>query len=55
MSRITDLIATTEIARHCTDPQCRKCRARSHWYRRKAWRTAQTPVRKSNGKGVMPR
>ena len=24
MSRITDLIAATEIARHCTDSQCRQ-------------------------------
>jgi len=57
VSRITDLnAAAAEIARHCADPRCRKCRARSHWYRRKAWRTGQTPAaRKSNGKDVMPR
>jgi hypothetical protein len=55
MSRITDLTAAAEIARHCTDPRCRKCRVRSHWHRRKAWQTGQTPARKSNGKDVMPR
>ena len=48
MSRMSDLIAVAEIARHCTDPRCRKCHARSHWYRRKAWRTGKTPSRKSN-------
>ena len=26
-------------APHCTEKGCRKCIARSHWKRRKAWRT----------------
>jgi hypothetical protein len=25
------------VARHCEDIDCRKCRARFRWYRRKAW------------------
>ena len=54
MSRITNLITAAEIARHCTDPRCRKCRARSHWYRRKAWRTGKAPARESTRKEVMP-
>ena len=49
MSRISDLIAVTEIARHCTDPQCGKCRARARWYRRKARSSGKT-ARKGNGR-----
>ena len=59
MSRITDLASTTPIAysdllsaetiaRHCTDPQCRKCRARARWNRRKAWRSRKEPIRRKN-------
>ena len=47
MSRMSDLIAVAEIARHCTDPQCGKCRARARWYRRKAQRSEKT-ARKNN-------
>ena len=54
MSRITDLIAAAEIACHCTDPRCRKCRARSQWYRRKAWRSGKSPARENIRKEVMP-
>lgn len=54
MSRITELIAVTEITRHCTDPQCSKCRARSRWYRRKARDSKKTPVLKKTRKEVMP-
>ena len=54
MSRITDLITAAEITRHCADPRCRKCRARSQWYRRKAWRTGKVPARESTRKEVMP-
>lgn len=54
MSRISDITAATEITRHCTDPRCRKCRARSRWQRRKAWRTGQSPARKSTRTEVMP-
>jgi hypothetical protein len=54
VSRISDLIAATEIARHCLDPQCGKCQARARWYRRKARRHGKAPARKSNRKEVMP-
>jgi hypothetical protein len=35
MSRMTDLSAAVVIpaARHCAEPGCRKCRARSRWLR----------------------
>jgi hypothetical protein len=36
--------------RHCTDPQCRKCRARGRWNRRKAWRGRKSPVRRTAGR-----
>jgi hypothetical protein len=48
MSRINDLLAAEYIGRHCTNPECRKCRARAHWYRRKAWRSGKKPVRIKN-------
>jgi hypothetical protein len=47
MSRMTDLSAAVVIpaARHCTEPGCRKCRARSRWLRRRAWRARKSPNR----------
>jgi hypothetical protein len=41
MSRITDLTVTVLVSdrRHCTEPGCEKCRARSRWMRRRAWRS----------------
>jgi hypothetical protein len=54
VSRITDLLATGYIARHCTDPHCAKCIARARWYRRKGWQTGKAPARKNNRKEVMP-
>ncbi len=46
MSRITDLSAAVVVsARHCTELGCRKCRARSRWLRRKAWRSRKSPNR----------
>lgn len=49
MSRITDLIAIEYIARnHCTNPTCQKCSARVRWFRRKAWRSGKSLVRKNN-------
>lgn len=47
MSRISDLIAAAEAARHCTDRQCGKCRARSRWYRRKSRKSGKTLARKT--------
>jgi hypothetical protein len=46
VNRVNDLLATEYLARHCTEPQCRKCSARVRWYRRKARRS--TKLRKSN-------
>jgi hypothetical protein len=46
MTRITDLTAAVIVtARHCTEPGCQKCRARSQWRRRKAWRSRKSPTR----------
>jgi hypothetical protein len=47
MSRTTDLSAAVVIpaARHCAEPGCRKCRARSRWLRRRAWRSRKSPNR----------
>ena len=47
MSRITDLTAAVVIpaARHCAEPGCRKCHARSRWLRRRAWRSCKSPTR----------
>jgi hypothetical protein len=39
------------VPRHCELPDCRKCRARFLWYRRKAWQ-ASKPTRKTKGKEV---
>jgi hypothetical protein len=37
------MIPASEIiacaSRHCTEPGCRKCAARSRWHRRRQWRT----------------
>jgi hypothetical protein len=43
MSRITDLAAIAIIARHCTEPGCGKCAARSRWSRRKGRRPGNNP------------
>jgi hypothetical protein len=50
VSRITDLLASGYIARHCTDPYCGKCIARARWYRRKARRSGKSPARKNTGR-----
>jgi hypothetical protein len=43
MSRITDLTGAVVIsARHCNELDCQKCRARSRWMRRKAWRSRKS-------------
>jgi hypothetical protein len=48
MSRMTDLPASViATARHCTEPGCAKCRARSRWLRRRAWRSRKSPNRSS--------
>jgi hypothetical protein len=46
MSRATDLTTIVIVAgRHCAEPGCAKCRARSHWMRRRAWRSRKSPNR----------
>lgn len=50
MTRITDIAAAVYIARHCTDPRCRKCAARARWQRRKGWAAGKTPNRKNTGR-----
>jgi hypothetical protein len=50
MSRVADILTVSEIVRHCTDPQCDKCRARGRWNRRKAWRTHKNPVHRKHGR-----
>ena len=56
MSRMTDLTAAVIIsARHCTELDCAKCRARSRWLRRKAWRARKSPSRSARRpEEVMP-
>lgn len=45
MSRVTDLTAVVVSARHCTELDCEKCRARYRWRRRKSWRSRKSPNR----------
>jgi hypothetical protein len=47
VSRMSDLLATGYIGRHCTEPQCAKCIARARWYRRKARRSENNKIRKN--------
>jgi hypothetical protein len=50
MSPRTHSPVTTRPAPHCTESGCRKCIARWHWLRRKAWRTHKSTVRRSHGR-----
>ena len=50
MSPGTHALVTTRNAPHCTESGCRKCIARWHWLRRKAWRTNKSPIRRSHGR-----
>jgi hypothetical protein len=34
---------SVHVPPHCTESGCRKCIARSHWLRRRAWRTQKSP------------
>lgn len=45
MNTATDLPAVVIAARHCRERDCRKCRARSRWLRRKSWRSRKSPNR----------
>ena len=42
MSQVTDPSAVVDSARHCNEPGCAKCRARSRWLRRRAWRSRKS-------------
>ena len=50
MSRITNLSAIAVSARHCTESDCKKCRARSRWMRRKSWRSRKSVNRRMRGR-----
>ena len=50
MSRITDLLAVAISARHCNELDCKKCRARFRWMRRKAWRSRKSVNRRMRGR-----
>ena len=45
MSNVTELEAVVIPARHCRELDCRKCRARYRWLRRKSWRSLKSPNR----------
>ena len=50
VSRITDLSAVVISARHCTEFDCKKCRARFRWMRRKSWRSRKSANRRMRGR-----
>jgi hypothetical protein len=45
MNTATDPPAVVIAARHCRELNCRKCRARYRWLRRKSWRSFKSPNR----------
>ena len=38
------------VIHHCAERGCRKCIARAHWLKRKAWRSRKSPNRPFNGR-----
>jgi hypothetical protein len=50
VSMITDLSIVAISARHCTEMDCKKCRARSRWMRRKSWRSRKSVNRRMRGR-----
>jgi hypothetical protein len=48
VSRLIDLSAAAISARHCTEFDCKKCRARFRWMRRKSWRSRKSVNRRSS-------
>jgi hypothetical protein len=48
--RITDLSAVATSAGHCAKSDCKKCRARFRWMRRKAWRSRKSVNRRMRGR-----
>jgi hypothetical protein len=47
VSRVTDISAVVVSTRHCNEPGCGKCYARSRWMRRRAWRSRKSPNRRN--------
>jgi hypothetical protein len=45
MSTVTDPPAVVTPTQHCSELDCRKCRARYRWLRRKSWRSRKSPNR----------
>jgi hypothetical protein len=45
MSTATDLPVAVLPVRHRRELDCRKCRARYRWLRRKSWRARKSPNR----------
>ena len=45
MSTVADPLAIVTATRHCNGLNCRKCRARYRWLRRKSWRARKSPNR----------
>jgi hypothetical protein len=50
VSMITDLSIVAISVRHCTEMDCKKCRARSRWMRRKSWRSRKSVNRRMRGR-----
>ena len=51
MNRAADLTAAAIVTgRHCHDFSCEKCRARSRWHRRKAWRSRKSSNRSARNR-----
>jgi hypothetical protein len=50
MSRASEAIAATYIARHCTESGCRKCISRARWSRRKKWQSRKSPIHSNAGR-----
>jgi hypothetical protein len=50
MSRTSEAIAATYIARHCNESGCRKCISRARWSRRKKWQSRKSLIRGNVGR-----
>jgi hypothetical protein len=50
VSTITDLFVIANSVRHCAELDCKKCRARFRWMRRKAWRSRKSVNRRMRGR-----
>lgn len=50
MIRNTDPSAVAVSSRHCIESDCKKCRARFRWMRRKSWRSRKSANRRMRGR-----